>query len=810
MEPLKPNNSTHGRSAFLGAALLVVPLISCTWTHGQDLSEKEYSRRAAAVEEAQELLSKGDEAYLAGRYADAVEAFAGARDLIPDAPVSTELRDAATDRYAQAAVEQARFLSRKGDVQAAKALLDQVLREGVAPNDPGASNFRAQLDDPIRTNPALTAEHAKDIDEVRRLLYTAEGAFNLGKFDESSEVYGKVLKIDPTNSAALRGMERVAAAKSGYQQAAYDHTRAEMINQVEAGWETAVPAPDLGTGPEDPGMVTPDFGSVTVAAKLDRIMIPKLALDQSTLEEALDLLRLRASENDTLESDPALRGVNFTVNLGPPDSEIAKTIRSQKFNLQISQVPLSQALKYITDITRTSYTTDDFAVIISPAGYSSDELIVRSYRVPPDFLTSISSGATAEGGAEDPFGEAPREGLLTVRLSAQEALSKQGISFPQGASANHNRATNTLRVVNTAANQDVISQLVEATARTEPVMVAVRVTMIKTQQTNLEELGFDWLLSPFALNSNDSVFGAGGTVGNSAGRAGGDFLSPVDGVPIAGVPADPTALVGSGVMTNGLRSGDSAISEASIDNLLSDQSRGTQQNFAAPGIMSVTGLFTDGQVQTVMRGMEQSKSVDIMARPSTVTRSGQASTVSITREFIYPSEYEPPELPNSVGVTGSSPVTPSTPTAFEKKDVGIILEVLPVADANKRYIDVTLNPSFTDFDGFVNYGSPINTSVNGLQGPQTTEVTPNTILMPIFSAQKANTQLTVADGATIVIGGLMSSSIQNVEDSVPVFGDIPVLGRLFKSTARKPVSSAIIFLVHVELLDPTGRPYRDR
>jgi len=56
----------------------------------------------------------------------------------------------------------------------------------------------------------------------------------------------------------------------------------------------------------------------------------------------------------------------------------------------------------------------------------------------------------------------------------------------------------------------------------------------------------------------------------------------------------------------------------------------------------------------------------------------------------------------------------------------------------------------------------------------------------------------------------MAESIQNVEDKVPVFGNIPVLGRLFQSTAKQPVSTAIIFLVHVELLDPTGRPYRDR
>ena len=63
---------------------------------------------------------------------------------------------------------------------------------------------------------------------------------------------------------------------------------------------------------------------------------------------------------------------------------------------------------------------------------------------------------------------------------------------------------------------------------------------------------------------------------------------------------------------------------------------------------------------------------------------------------------------------------------------------------------------------------------------------------------------------TIAIGGLMAESVQTIEDKVPIFGDLPLVGRLFTTKASKPVSTAIIFLVHVELLDPTGRPYRNR
>ena len=233
----------------------------------------------------------------------------------------------------------------------------------------------------------------------------------------------------------------------------------------------------------------------------------------------------------------------------------------------------------------------------------------------------------------------------------------------------------------------------------------------------------------------------------------------------------------------------------------------------------------------LMRGLDQKTGVDIMAQPTTVTRSGQTSSIRIVREFIYPTEYEPPELPNTVGTErsqfvdidengelvvidsgtgGTTPVTPATPTAFETREVGVVLEVLPVVDANKQYITVTLNPVFTDFDGFVNYGSPINSTTNGLFGVETVEVTKNAILMPIFSKNSVATTVDIVDGGTVAIGGMVQESTQIVNDKTPILSSIPILGRLFESSAKKPVSKMVIFLVNVELMDPTGHRYRDR
>jgi general secretion pathway protein D len=246
-----------------------------------------------------------------------------------------------------------------------------------------------------------------------------------------------------------------------------------------------------------------------------------------------------------------------------------------------------------------------------------------------------------------------------------------------------------------------------------------------------------------------------------------------------------------------------------------DPSRDAQQSSVAPGILAFTGLFTDGQVQTVMRGLSQKKGVDIMARPSTITRSGQQSTVEMVQEFMYPTEYEPPEVPTNVNNSGNAgaatPVTPAMPTAFESRPVGVELQVLPMADPEKRYVEITLQPSFVKFDGFVNFGSPITTAVPNLLGGATVqELTENAILMPVFSVQRTTTQLTIADGATVVFGGLLTDRIQQGQDKVPVLGQLPMLGRFFTSTSSQPITTAIIFMVQVELIDPTGRPYRDR
>ena len=219
MQSLHRLTSISGRAALLASACLIAPLSAKPSSSATSAAQREQDQRHIDIEEARELITQGDLAYEANRFGDAATAFSGARGLIPDAPVSRELRAATTERLVLASIAHARALSRKGDIAAAIAAVDAVLEPGVAPQDPAARALRAELDDPIRTNPALTHEHAAAVDEVRRQLYTAEGAYNLGKFDQAATLYQSVLHIDPTNSAARRGLEQVARAKADYAKA---------------------------------------------------------------------------------------------------------------------------------------------------------------------------------------------------------------------------------------------------------------------------------------------------------------------------------------------------------------------------------------------------------------------------------------------------------------------------------------------------------------------------------------------------------------------------------------------------------------
>ncbi|MFC5454861.1 Amuc_1098 family type IV pilus outer membrane protein [Prosthecobacter fluviatilis] len=820
------------------------------------MANREIARRYARIEDARTAMDRGDKLFSEGDYEGALSAYKNAIDSLPNAPLTSDWLDLAKLKYADCSVTVAQERAKAGNYKEARQLLEGAT--SYVPGHKGALVFSKQLEDPDRWPPGLTAEHVTNVGKVQSGLLLGNSSVELGNYDAAIAQYQDVLRTDPYNTAARRGMENAERKREAYFKSAYDHQRAKMLAQVTETWEDKVPVQgqavsfEYGVG-RSPGAY--------LTEKMNTIIFPTVQFEGATIQEAIEYLRIKSRDLDTTQDKSGVKGVNIILRTGDAPSNAS-------ISLDLKDVPMSEALRYVTELAQMKYKVEAHAVLVVPLSENASEQYTRSYRVPPDFL-STGGGDPGAGPAPaanaDPFANnggaaAPGASNLIARKTARQILEASGILFPEGASASYNPANSQLVVRNTQPNLDLVEAYVESITKLAPKMVVITSKFVEVTQKNTEELGFDWLLGGVGIGN--LVMG-GGSTGNgnaynaanypfqasnlvipgyyvgteqvfpnipvAAAFAGSIPLGAVPGNSVSGANPNGTSPFpyGGGPVTAGNRSGGFAISNSSIDNLLTTGST-TATTSVAPGIFSTAGIFSDPAFQTVLRGLSQKKGVDLMSAPSVTTKSGTRATMEVTREFIYPTEFDPPRLPQGGGGLnvggggggGQQIATPTTPTAFEMRQTGVRLEAEPTVGADGNTIELTLAPEVVEFDGFINYGSPImspssqsvlpiqlSTGTIGyvpLQQPERL-ITPNIINQPVFSVRKVTTGVSIWDGQTVALGGLIREDVQDVQDKVPILGDLPFVGRLFKSESEQHYKRNLMIFVTANLIDPSGQ-----
>ena len=76
---------------------------------------------------------------------------------------------------------------------------------------------------------------------------------------------------------------------------------------------------------------------------------------------------------------------------------------------------------------------------------------------------------------------------------------------------------------------------------------------------------------------------------------------------------------------------------------------------------------------------------------------------------------------------------------------------------------------------------------------------------PFFKERSINTHVTLYNGSTIVMGGLITEERKSMEDKIPFLGDIPFVGRLFRSRSEWSNKRNLLIFVSARLVDPNGR-----
>lgn len=925
-----PLCQTPGAVAAALWATLFVMAMPAFAQNADSIAEQEVQRRQAGIPAGEAALARGKSAIRSKNYTVAYQEFKTAISYLPDSVVSGKSHDEAADGICKSGTALAEAHISQSDIAGAEATLSEILRYD--PSCRKAQQLFANLHQPQQRSFKQTVEggYSKQtvdngfynkVEEVKRLLADADAYYQSGQYDKAMKAYDRVLALDPYNTAARRGQERIDNTKYQYGEEAYNETRARQLWKVEEAWQQPVRKYGaVGPSADSKGRGIETRGTAQMTNKMNSIIIPHVEFRDTTIREAIEFLREQAAEND-----PSGQGVNIVLRLvplgqiapasvpvlqqpanggspvpllpaqgpatsapaqapptgapaqvGPGGSPLPVPVvtgpAGARITVTLDNIPLGEALRYVANQAGLKVKVEPYAVAVIPLSEQSHDLITKRYHVPPEFfggpldvgyyLGQSLSGQTNEGRfsslteapvadkvidkeqyvaatssefvsaeaqgpaagvAQSAYRERPggtgtstyRQTLLNDRqlvgrAEARTMLESMGVAFPPGASATFWPHSGTLIVRNTQDNLDMVDALVDQANSSAPKQVSIESKFVEINQNNAKELGFDWLLGPFSLNGK--VFGGGGTAGNGA---------PVNSVnfpfndPVTGNP------VGQNPVTSGNRSGNFAITANALDALLLPGLGAIPG--VAPSAFGLAGVFTNPQFQVVIRALNQKKGVDLLSAPSVTTKSGQRAIIEVIRELRYPRTYTQPQVPsissstgtNIIGAATTVPVvvTPTTPQEWETRNTGVTLEVEPVVGGDATTIDLNLIPQVVEFEGFINYGSPINAvgvnTVAGISISQPVELTPNIINQPVFSTRKVTTSVSVYDGQTVVLGGLMREDVQKTEDKVPIIGDIPLVGRAFRTNTEQHTKKNLVIFVTAKIITPAGVPLNE-
>jgi general secretion pathway protein D len=198
---------------------------------------------------------------------------------------------------------------------------------------------------------------------------------------------------------------------------------------------------------------------------------------------------------------------------------------------------------------------------------------------------------------------------------------------------------------------------------------------------------------------------------------------------------------------------------------------------SAAGFPLPTGLTLYGAIGSTLnayvRALETTDRFKIISRPSVYTTNNSLAVIASGSQVPVPSS-------TTQGFEGSGTdngLTTTSSIAYE--DVLLQLDIIPLINANH---DVSLKIRQTNNS----LGSNVNISGN---------------LVPIINTQEINTEVTVPDKSTVVIGGLITDNTSRDTSGVPFLSDIPILGYLFKDTTKSKERDELIIMIQPTVVE---------
>ncbi|MBI3087731.1 MAG: hypothetical protein HYY91_02420, partial [Candidatus Omnitrophica bacterium] len=381
-------------------------------------------------------------------------------------------------------------------------------------------------------------------------------------------------------------------------------------------------------------------------------------------------------------------------------------LTKQRVSLRVDQLPLEMALKYLVKRLDLAYRADGRAILIAtPEEFDNEPLETRVF-----FLRSGLGPFALETSAAKPN--------TILKMESFQGMIEQAVTQPSGSKLVVDERSGSIILTNTAENLRKVERLLSQLDVT-PTQVLIEARFVEVTLTELEQRALEGVLTgDYALTKK----GTADNVGPGLESQGpGHILTKAGGFKF---PA------------------------------LSREDEGAN--------ITLQGILNAFQFESVLHLLGESQKGKTLSAPQITTLNNQPASIKVVDEFRYPTRYEVSLVQFDVNGDGDFEDAGETefvnvPQDFQKRDVGILLNVTPSVGGDLKTITLVIAPEVSQFSGtFKDLGGDVK--------------------VPEFTSSQLTTSVVIQDGQTVVLGGLMKDSLTEQLTKVPVLGDIPVLG----------------------------------
>lgn len=176
--------------------------------------------------------------------------------------------------------------------------------------------------------------------------------------------------------------------------------------------------------------------------------------------------------------------------------------------------------------------------------------------------------------------------------------------------------------------------------------------------------------------------------------------------------------------------------------------------------------ITHNDYKTFLNALQTDTRFKVLNTPKIFTSNNVKAEINVSQKLPYITNQQ----------TGSSG---NLLTTYQFQDIGVILTVTPRITSSGR-VTLEVVQAADDLQGFTSFNAPI------------------------INHRQASTTVSVADGETIVLGGIIRHTLNQVEKKIPILGEIPFLGNLFRSSSRSAGQTELMVFLTPHIVRSAG------